>query len=216
MTNLSLTDDGEFLSLDLRSADASKTIKTKDMLPGWALPILTTPERWENYSNPLIYETDKRIREWIGAMKSVWTNRKGNDRRYCRKDLVEILGLEDAIKTAHDNKIVSRIFAYYSTRIVERSTINNKRVKKVYTLSPRRLKRKPYSLKLRLEELEGEGCWANFTLPKDDLEVGHARNPRTEANIEKRKQAGRERANAALREWRERTGRHGESGAGSR
>lgn len=213
MTKLSLTDDGEFLSFDLGSAP--EEIETDDMLPKWALPILTTPERWENYSNPLIYETDKRMREWMESMRSVWTNRNAKDRRYSRKDLVEILGLESAIKNAHDNKIVSRIFAYYSSKITERTSINGKKVKKAYTLSFKRLKLKPYSLKLRLEELEGEGHWAHFTLPKDDLEVGHARNPRTEANIERRKQRGRELANAVLKEWRERTGRHGESGTRS-
>ena len=215
MTKLSLTEDGEFLSLDLCSADSSKSLETHDMLPGWALPILTTPERWENYSNDLIYETDKRIREWMRSMKSVWTNRKGMDRRYSRQMLVEILGLQDAIKTAYDNKIVSRIFAYYSTKVTGSTTINGKKVKRAYTLSLRRLKKNPYSLRLRLEELEDEGHWAHFNLPKDDLEVGHARNPRTEANIERRKQRGREIANRVLKEWRDRTGRHGESGSGS-
>ena len=214
MTKLSLTDNGEFLSLDL-SADTNKKIETRDMLPGWALPILTTPDRWENYSNELIYETDKRIRTWIKAMKGTWKSRRGDDRRYSRKDLIEILGLQDAIKNAHDDKIVSRIFAYYSTKIADRTSIRGRKVKKAYTISPARLKRSPYSLKLRLEELEGEGHWANFRLPKDDLEVGHARNPRTEANIERRKQRGREIANRALKDWRERTGRHGESGTRS-
>lgn len=214
MSKLSLTDDGDFLSLDL--SDPEEKLDTEDMLPGWALPILTTPERWENFSNPLVYETDKRIREWIKSMRKHWKNGgKGSDRRYSRKDLVGILGLQNCIKNAHDDKIVSRIFAYYSTKIQETTSIRGKKVKKAYTISPARLKKKPYSLKLRLEELDGEGCWRSFNLPKDDLEVGHARNPRTEANIEKRRQRGRDRYNAVRRQWRAANSKEGDAGGES-
>lgn len=213
MTRLSLTDDGEFLSLDLSLAEDSKSLELDDMLPSWAMPLLTTPERWANYSDDAIYETDKRIREWIESMRSKWT-RRGLDRRYTFAMLCEILGLSKIVETRKNHKSISKVFAYYSTRINKDTKINGERHKTVYTISPRRLSRAPYSLRLRLEQMEGEGTWNSFKLPKDDLEPGHARNPRTEANMQKRREERRKKANAALREWRAVNGRS-KSGSGS-
>lgn len=213
MTKLSLTDDGEFLSLDLSYAGDRKSLDTDDMLPHWALPLLTTPDRWANYSDDAIYEADKRIRDWIRTMRSKWT-KKGMDRRYSFVMLCDILGLSKIVETRKNYKSISKVFAYYSTRINKQTTINGKKCKNVYTISPKRLDRLPYSLRLRLEEMDGEGAWQSFKLPKDDLEPGHARNPRTEANMQRRKKERREKANAVLREWRAVNGRS-KSGSGS-
>lgn len=211
MTKVSFTEDGEFESLDLSSQ--RDKVEVDDMLPGWALPLLTTPDHWANYSDDAIYETDKRIREWIQSMRSKWS-RKGMDRRYSFVMLCEILGLTKVVETRKNYKSIAKVFAYYSTRINKQTTINGKKCKNVYTISPKRLIRKPYSLRLRLEQMEGEGVWQNFRLPKDDLEPGHARNPRTEANMQRRREERRKKANAALRQWREVNGRS-KSGPGS-
>lgn len=205
MSRLSLTDDGEFISLDLSASDNEKA-DTSDMLPGWALPLLTTPEHWENYSDDAIYEADKRIREWIQSMRSKWS-RRGLDRRYSFNMICEILGLSKVVETRKNYKSISKVFAYYSTKITKQTTIRGKKYKNVYTISPKRLRLKPYSLRLRLEQMEEEGTWQNFQLPKDDLEIGHARNPRTEANMQKRSRERRDKANAVLREWRAINGR---------
>lgn len=56
----------------------------------------------------------------------------------------------------------------------------------------------PYSLKLRLEWLGEKGdipTWSNMAVPKDDLEPGHARNYKTEKNMERRREQARARYN---------------------
>lgn len=183
-------------------ADPIEKAPVTDMLPEWVQPFLTTPDKWENYSSDVVYQTDKRIRNWIDIMKKTWS-KSGVDRRYTFKQLSEILGLEEVIEVRKNYNIVARIFAYYSTRIQKDTFVRGKRAKRVYTISARRLSKPPYSLKLRLEQLEKEGTWRDFVLPKDDLEMGHARYPRTEANMQKRSKEARSRANAVLREWRE-------------
>lgn len=166
-----------------------------DMLPEWAQPLLTTPQAWENYSDDLIYEADKRLRQWADNMKSTWKGRRGRDRRYQFTDLCKILGIDSEVKTRKNYNAMSRLFAYYSSKVIKETTINNVRKKKVYCLSLTRLKKPPYSLKLRLEQMQDEGTWHQFQLPKDDLDVGHARNPRTEENIKRRAAKSREAFN---------------------
>lgn len=178
----------------------------KDMLPDWALPLLTTPDHWDNYYNDAVYEADKRIRKWIKTMRSTWTKR-GLDRRYTFNQLSEILGLKEVVEVRKNYNHIAKVYAYYSTKISNCTTINGHKYKRVYTISPSRLRRSPYSLKLRLETMEEEGDWRNFKLPKDDLEPGHARNPRTDANMQARTKLGRERANAVIRQWRKANGR---------
>lgn len=182
--------------------DPIEKAPVKDMLPDWALPMLTTPDKWKNYSDDAVYEADKRIRKWIASMGSKWKS-SAKMRRYTFRMLSEILGLDDVTRSQKNYANIAKVFAYYSTRIIKDTNIGKKRAKKVYVISPTRLKKPPYSLRLRLEELDKEGAWQTFRLPKDDLEPGHARNPRTDANMQRRSEIARERANAVLREWRE-------------
>lgn len=171
------------------------------LLPEWSLPYLTTPKAWENYSDDLVYECDKRMRAWLRKMKGVWKNRF--DRRYQSTELIKIFGLESMVHSPNDYRKVRRVFKYYSTRYQKETTVNGKRKRKVYTVSPTRLKLNPYSLRLRLEELNGEEApWQHFKLPKDDLELGHARNPRTEKNMRLREEEGRRQHNEYKRNQR--------------
>lgn len=186
-------------------SDPKPPRKIADMVPEWAQPMLTRPDAWENYSDDLVYETDKRIREWIEKMRNTWS-RRGLDRRYTFRQLVQILGIEDEVDTRKNYAIVSRVFAYYSTKIQKQATVDGKKKKNVYTISVARLKRAPYSLRLRMEAMMDNGDPRSLRLPKDDLEMNHARNKRTEANMRRRSEEARRRHREYQAERRERLG----------
>lgn len=200
MTKVSLTDDGSFEPFNLNDS-ISKDFTEKQKAPDWAVPYLSTQAAWANYTDPLVYEVDKRMREWLRSMKNKWT-RKGNDRRYTLSTLIDILGIEVQVRKDQNYQKISRIFAYYSTKIQKQTTINGIKYKNVYTVSAARLKRPPYSLKLRIEEFDGPKDWRSLRLPKDNLGPGEARNPRTTANMERRSEEARRRANEYKERWK--------------
>lgn len=198
MEGFIIDDDG----WSLEDSESQETNEFKDPTPRWAIPYIATPEALKNYTDDVVYEADKRIREFIESMKGKWTKR-GMDRRISFGDLCKILGIDDVVKSRKNYNSVARVFAYYSCRTYKDTNINGERKKNVYKLSPQRLKRMPYSLKLRIEMLQ-DGCYSKqMELPKDDLEMGHARNPRTEANIERRKEKSRNAFNEYQRKRRE-------------
>lgn len=164
------------------------------------LPYLGEPDRWEQYTDAMTYEMDSMIREWIATMCKVpsW-KRSYRNRRYTMSMVIEqVYGRPyDQAKDQKRVMRLSRILAYYSTRVQNGGSINGKSyAKTIYTISPNRLNKPPYSLKLRLEWLAERGevpTHRNMALPKDDLKPGHARNPRTEKNMEKRREQARQR-----------------------
>lgn len=167
------------------------------------IPYISTPDRWEQYTDPFIYEADKAVREWIDKMceNKSWVNGTGRNRRYTLSMIYEqAFGKK---WTNECNKFVNKLSSiarYYSSKIQKNSSINGKNYSKnTYTISPNRYhKHPPYSLKLRLEWFADHGIMPNnqnMALPKDDLKPGHARNPRTDANMEKRREQARERYN---------------------
>lgn len=170
-----------------------------------AVPYISDPAAWTQYSDEFIYEFEIMFREWLKIMSenTEWC-RKYRYRRYTTGMLWEILtGNKWNCKT--DSKYstkIAKIFAYYSCKIQKSGVIDNKHyTKTVYTISPPRLKNPPYSLKLRLEWLYEQGeipTRQNMKLPKDDLKPGHARNPRTEENMRLRHEEG----NRRYQEWK--------------
>lgn len=199
---ISLDDDKEIM--EMRGNDLS----------GEAIPYITTSEAWEQYSNATIYEADKRIREWIGTMTKnrEWT-KSCKHRRYTFSMLFEILfGRKyDQSKDQKNVYPLTKIFAYYSTRIQKSGSIGGRTYSKtIYTIGSKRHELPPYSLKLRTEwliENEEVPTFRNMKLPKDDLQPGHARNPKTEANMERRRAQGKERWNEYQRAYRSKPGK---------
>lgn len=162
-------------------------------------PILNTQAKWENYSDHDTYRFDKLVREFIETMSKdpKWRG-SAKLRRYTMAMVwVRITATE---WTSRENRYaarLSKILAYYSTKVQKGGMIGGKAYSKtIYTLSPARLKKPPYSLKLRLEWLAERGelpTASNMDLPRDDLKPGHARNPRTERNMERRREDGKRR-----------------------
>lgn len=200
-----------FEPFDLSDPKPPKEFETrKTSIPDWSLPYIATEEAWRNYSDDLVYETDKRIREWIIKMKPNWT-KQGTDRRYTFSTLLDILGINVKVRQGNNYAKIARIFAYYSTKVQKQTTINGVKRKNVYTISPARIKLVPYSLRLRIEEATHPLDGRSLMLPKDDLTVGHARHKRTEENMRRRSEEAKRRYNEYKREKREqRTSETGE------
>ena len=166
------------------------------------VPLLSNPKVWEQFQNPVVYEIDCLIRKWIELCShNVKWARAAKYRKYTIGMVVEqIYGRKwDQSKDGSRTYLYSRIIAYYSSRIQKEAYIAGKRVKKtVYTISPARLSKPPYSLRLRLEWLAERGevpnAW-NMKLPEDDLKKGHARNPKTDANMERRRREAKDKYN---------------------
>lgn len=181
-----------------------------------ALVHISDPKAWANYSDPILYQLDKRMREWLEEMcqDKAWvgTSRKAtNSRRYTFATLWAILFNREYDQKKDSKWVVkaSRVFKYYSSKVQKGGWdphSNKQKSKTIYTISPARFKKNPpYSLKLRVEWLAAQGAdpngW-NMKTPKDDLAPGHARNPRTDANMEARRAEGRRRFNEYQRNRR--------------
>lgn len=209
MTESSSIDAFEPFSLE---EESPKQFTARESMPKWAVPYLSTEKAWDNYSDPLVYEVDKRLRAWIKEMRPAWRSRRGKglDRRFQFATLMEIIGIEIDEEVRKNYQKIARIFAYYSSKVSKQTRIDGVKKKGVYTISPARVDKQPYSLKLRMEEFGAPMNGRQMKLPDDNLEPGHARNPRTNANMQARSEEGRRRANEYKRKWREE--RAGEAG----
>ena len=194
MPGFTITNDGDWSFSFADDAPAPKLPEG----PNMATSYLAGTGRWENYSDVMLYECESLLRQFLESKVDDprWTMPNTKWRRFTAGMMYEILYGEPY---THENypKILrlARVMAYYSTRISKEGSIHGKKYKKkIYCLSTSRYKKvPPYSLKLRLEWLEEHGklpCWQNMRLPKD-LEAGHARNRKTDENMEKRRERAR-------------------------
>ena len=158
-------------------------------------------ERWRQYTDDRVYEVDSLVRQWLGEMsKNVKWRTTTRLRKYTMAMVFEqIYGRPyDHSRDAKMQIVLPRVLAYYSTKVQKAGSIGGKFTSKtVYTVSPGRLKKPPYSLRLRVEWLAERGEVPgpkNMCLPKD-LKPGHARNPRTNANMERRSREAKDRYN---------------------
>ena len=186
---------------DLLGAEKIET--GDDFIDNAALPFLVDRKAWDNYTDDVTYDADKRMRAWMREMCNDQRWVKGYKlRRYMYKQLFRILyGREYDYKTdAKYTYKLQRVFAYYSSSIRTAAKNDDGKwcAKPAYIISPKRLKCPPYSLKLRYEEFAEQGIMPdryNMAVPKDNLATGHARNPQIDEAMQKRKQQKRERYN---------------------
>lgn len=174
--------------------------------PNLAVNYLDGPGKWDNYSDQILYECDSLIRQFFESKLDDphWRQPNPKYRKYTVGMMYQVLFGEKFDVKKHDTRYTWRLatlMAYYSTRIQNEGSVRGKvKKKKIYTLSLKRYMNKPpYSLKLRVEWYAQQGVmptWHNMKLPKDDLKAGHARNKKTDENMERR----RERARARYRE----------------
>lgn len=182
-------------------------IKLPDTRPMWDMPYLGDPDRWANWSDPIIFECDWLIRQYIEMrMKDPGWGGLGKAaerrRRYTFGMMFRVLfGREyDPKRDSKYNVKLGRVMSHYSSRVQKNTSMPGmKNCKTVWFLSVTRFKKvAPYSLKVRLQWLADRGetpTWRNMAPPKDDLKPGHARNKKTEANMEARRERARKQFN---------------------
>lgn len=170
------------------------------MVPGY----LDGPGKWENYSDNVMYELESLLMKWFEANAGTerWRkDKRGYWRRFtCGMMFEQLYGRKADIRSHEDQvrlRRLPRLMAYYSSRVQKEGSVRGKKMtKSIYTLSTKLYhQRPPYNLKLRLEWLSDRGelpCWQNMKLPKDDLKPGHARNPRTDENMRRRRERSRQ------------------------
>ncbi len=171
----------------------------RSTIPYEAMPWLNDPEMMAKYEDPYIYDMEVKLREWIAEMSkiSAWKNNI-KARRYTFGMLWKLVYGEDYDQKKHAKHIRRGInlFSHYSSRVQKAGSFNGKtRFKTTYVISPKRADCRPYGLKLRVEWLleNGYQLRADNMGEPERLMPGHARSPRTEANMERRREVGREK-----------------------
>ena len=185
----------------MASDDAGEPVKRKPLV-GQAAAFLADPECWENYENDLLAEVEQMLRDWIEEMSKVpaWRATNAKRRKYTFSMIFQLVTGEryDQRKHANQIKTWTTLLRYYSSRVQKSGNIDGRfHSKTVYVISPARLKRPPYSIRLRIPWLIEHGYAIDKrtmeNLNGDLCEPGHARNPRTEANMRKRSEEARKR-----------------------
>ena len=175
---------------------------------------LAGPGKWENYTDDVMYEHEGLLRKWLDLKSEDKTWRAPGARGVmARKHTTGMVFMELYSRTVDMTdpfcqvrvRRLSRLLAYYSTKIQKCGSIHGKKVmKNIYHLSLGRYRKvPPYCLRHRLEWLTAKGempTWHNMQLPKDDLKPGHARNPKTNENMRRRRERGRELYNERYRD----------------
>ena len=187
--------------VDMASEGSREPIKRKPLV-GQAAAFLADPDIWKNYESDLLVEVETMLRDWMTEMSklSAWKTTNAKRRKYTFSMVFELVTGEryDQKKHASQIKAWTTLLRYYSSRVQKSGNINGKFYSKtVYVLSPARLKRPPYSIRLRIPWLIEHGHAIDKrtmeNLNHDLCEPGHARNPRTDANMRQRSKEARKR-----------------------
>lgn len=184
-------DDWVF-DLDSGTGEPRLPVETEEYLP-----FIGDTDRWRQFSDPVVYELDSLMRQWLERMcqNKEWV-RSARKRRYTFSMIFEQLfgrSYDQVHGDAAYTHKLTKIITWYSSRIQKGGYLHGRmRSKTIYTISPNRYHTKPpYSLKLRLKWFGEQGIvptHTNMALPKDRLAPGHARDPKTDANMERRRQ----------------------------
>lgn len=178
--------------------------KKPEMKPitGQIAAMLGDPKVWENYENHELADAEEALRSWIEEMSRLpkWRTTNAKCRRYTFSMLFELVTGEKYVHSRHAGKtrMWANLFRYYSSRVQKSASINGKQHNKtVYVISPQRLKKPPFSVRLRIPWLAEHGIAIDartiYGPLNDDIKPGHARNPRTEENMRRRREEGRKR-----------------------
>lgn len=127
---------------------------------------LTDADLWANYINEDLYEMDRKVREFL--KKTTYQRRKGGYRTTASLVFAWIYGRQPEASDGAACRMLHEVLKYYCTSYTGATTYLGKRVSRVYRFSRYSFDNKrPYSLKLRLEECdEGRNPWRKS--PVDD------------------------------------------------
>ena len=141
---------------------------------------LTDADLWANYINEDLYEMDKKIREF--QKKTTYQRRsKGGYKTTASLVFAWIYGRTPEPEDGAACRMVHEILKYYCTSYTGATTHMGKKVTRVYKFSKYAFdKRRPYSLKLRLEEMDaGKNPWRKSPVD-DSKKQSHGRRKHSE------------------------------------
>lgn len=123
-----------------------------------SIPIeLTDEDMWSNYVNDDLYAMDKALREYFRKMRYVQERNKGF-RTSVPLVFAFIFGRKAGPKDSAACRMLHMLMRYYCTSYTGKSSIGNQEFNAVYKFNRYTTKNKrPYSLRLRLEEANERG-----------------------------------------------------------
>lgn len=121
---------------------------------------LTDLDMWANYVNEDLYVMDKKMREFFKKIRYKRES-KGGYRTTASVIFAWIFGRKPEPSDAAVCRMLHELLRYYCTSYTGRTSYKGKKVDRVYEFSKYATeKKRPYSLKLRLEEAnEGQNPW---------------------------------------------------------
>lgn len=125
------------------------------------IPIqLTDTEVWKNYVNNDLYEMDKKIREFFKKTR-FRRESSGGYKTTASAMFLWIYGRNPTQKDSYACHVIHLLLRYYCTSYTGKSQLHGKKVPHVYKFSRYATRNKrPYSLRLRLEEAhDGNAVW---------------------------------------------------------
>ena len=122
------------------------------------IPIeLTDLDLWSNYMDEDLYEMDRKVREFLKRTRYKRLA-KGGYRTTSSMVFAWIYGRQPEPRDGAVCRLLNRLLEYYCTSYTGRTTFNGKPVTRVYRFSKFATNgKRPYSLKLRMEEANGNG-----------------------------------------------------------
>lgn len=146
-----ISNDGQRRDEDVE--DVISRIRDDDALE---VPIeLTDLELWSNYMNDDLYEMDVKVREFLKRTR-YQRQAKGGYKTTSSVVFAWIYGRQPGPSDGAVCRLLHRLLEYYCTSYTGRTTFHGKAVNRVYRFSKfSGNAKRPYSLKLRMEEAKG-------------------------------------------------------------
>lgn len=137
---------------------------------------LTDLDLWANYMNDDIYEMDSKVREFLKRTRYKRQD-KGGYRTTAQMVFAWIYGRQPTAADGAACRLLHTLLTYYCTSYTGRTTFQGKPVNRVYRFSKYASNgKRPYSLRLRIEEADGGDVFRNGPDSKVDKRT-HGRQP---------------------------------------
>lgn len=129
---------------------------------------LTDLDLWANYINDDLYIMDKKMREFFQKIR--WKQeQKGGYKTTASAMFAWIYGRQPVASDGYACRMIHELLRYYCTSFTGQTTFGGKKVNRVYKFSKYATRKKrPYSLKLRLEVMkDGQDPWRRSPVDND-------------------------------------------------
>lgn len=148
---------------------------------------LTDADIWDNYTNKDLYAIDKEVRAWLKKTRHRRRSSEKGIKTTAALTFAYIFGRQPTPQDAYACKMIHRVLMYYCTSYTGKTSINGKKVNRVYKFSQYSgVSKRPMSLRLRLEEMDDykESVWRRGTHDSRDKRDSRLRNRQASENAD--------------------------------